>query len=211
MSTETLEVAKRDGVGSTAAKKLRNAGRIPAVLYGHGEENVNLSLKTDAITRLIFAGSKLVDLTGDLTESALVSDVQWDSFGSEVIHVDLTRVSKTESIEVAVPIEVHGEAPGTKQGGMLQFVTHEVTISCAASALPEHIQVNVGQLGMNAAILASELTLPAGATLLSPGTDMIVQVTQPSGVAAESTPADAVAEPEVIGRGGDEAESNDGE
>ena len=103
-----LNAAVRTEVGSNAVKQVRKAGRIPAVLYGHGEQNVNLSLAGDEVHALIRHGSKLVDLKGDVADTALIRDVQWSTFGTDVLHVDLARVSADERVHVTVPVEVKG-------------------------------------------------------------------------------------------------------
>jgi len=211
MSTETIEVAKRDGVGSAASRKLRQTGSIPAILYGHGEANVNLSVNQDAISRIVHHGSKLLNLTGAVTETALLRDVQWDSFGIDVLHVDFTRVSQTEAVEVTVPIELAGEAPGISAGGKLSFPTHQVTIRCPAANIPEQIKVNIGHLNMGEGVHASEIELPEGGSMVTPSTDVIVQISKPAGMKAqadEESGDDVSAEPEVIAKGkGDEEDS----
>lgn len=196
MSSETIEVKKREGVGSLAARKLRANGQVPAILYGHGEANVNLAVRSDAISRIIQHGTKLLDLSGDLTETALLRDVQWDAFGVEVLHVDFARVSQSEAVEISVPLEVHGEAVGTKEGGVLTLVLHELTILCPASKIPESIEVNVADLHLGDHLLAENLSLPEGAALVTAPTEMVVHVVAPAagGELEESTEA----EPELI-------------
>ena len=209
MSTETLEVAKREGVGSTASRKLRQTGNVPAILYGHGEDNVNLSVSHDAISRIVHHGTKLLSLTGAVTETALLRDVQWDSFGIDVLHVDFTRVSQSESVEVTLPVELQGEAPGISAGGKLSFPSHEVTIRCAAASIPESLKANIGELNIGQAVHASDLELPEGASLVTPATDVIVQVSKPAGAKVDDDTEDTGAsEPEVIAKGkGDEEDS----
>ena len=102
--TQQLTVAKRTETGKRRMKRLRLSGKIPAVLYGHGQEVVSLAVPTDQITTAIRHGSHLVDLGGELSESALIKDVVWDTFGLEVLHVDLARVDKTEVVEVTVAV-----------------------------------------------------------------------------------------------------------
>lgn len=210
MSSENLEVAKREGVGTLAAKKLRGSGRVPAILYGHGEENVNLSVSSDAIGKVIQHGTKLLALTGDLAETALLRDVQWDAFGIEVLHIDLTRVSQSESVEVALPVELHGEAAGTNEGGILAFVSHSLTIACPASSIPDSLKVTITDLHMGQAIHANEVELPEGASMVTNGTDVVVQVTKPTGMQGSATDEEAdEAEPELIRKdGGDEGEGD---
>lgn len=210
MSTETIEVATREGVGSNASRKLRQTGNIPAILYGHGEGNVNLSVNQDAISRIVHTGSKLLNLTGAVTETALLRDVQWDSFGIDVLHVDFTRVSQTESVEVTVPVELAGEAPGISAGGKLSFPNHQVTIRCPAANIPEMIKLNIGQLNMGQAIHAGDIELPEGGSMVTPASDVIVQISKPAGMKVEEAePADDAAEPEVIAKGKGEEEDSE--
>ncbi len=206
MSSETLQVSKRDALGSLACRKLRAEGLIPANLYGHGEDNMNLSVNAAAVTNLIKHGTKIVSLQGDVKDTALVREVQWDAFGIDVIHVDLTRVSKSEKVEVTLPVEIHGEAPGANAGGLLTVGVHDLTILCPANEVPEQIEVNVSALNVGDAIHASEITLPKGAELVTPGSEVVVQVAAPSGGAGDDEEGEAGAEPEVISKGKDEEE-----
>ncbi len=115
--SETIEVKKRDLVGKRAVKKLRSQGLVPAILYGHGEENVNLCVRKEALGLVIRHGSKILSLTGDINDTALLREVQWDTFGTEILHIDLNRVSQSETVEVTLSVELHGEAPGLSEGG----------------------------------------------------------------------------------------------
>jgi large subunit ribosomal protein L25 len=197
MSSETLEVKKRDELGSLASRRLRMNGEVPANLYGHGEANINLAVKADALNAIIKHGTKLVTLTGGVNDTALVREVQWDTFGVDIIHVDLTRVSQAESVEVTLPVELHGEAPGSSEGGMLTFTLHELTIRCPAASIPDHLHVNIGGLHLGDAIHAGEVQLPAGATMVTAANDVVVQVSRPAGMSAEEAAAVA-GEPELI-------------
>ncbi len=201
MSTETLEVQKREERGTAACNKLRAVGRVPANLYGHGEENVNLSVSADAIHTVIKHGTKVLSLTGHISETALLREVQWDTFGIDVLHIDLTRVSTSESVEVTLPVVVHGEAPGSSAGGQLAFPLHEVTIRCPVGVVPDHLDVNIGSLQIGDAIHAGEIALPEGAEVVTPANDVVVQIVKPSGMAATDTEAaEDGQEPEVIGK-----------
>ncbi len=202
--TEQLTVAKRTETGKRRMKRLRLSGKIPAVLYGHGQEVVSLSVPTDQITAAIRHGSHLVDLGGELSESALIKDVVWDTYGLEVLHVDLARVDKTEIVEVTVAIHIRGVAPGISQGGVLHHLLHEVDMSCTAASIPDHLEVSVNHLDLGKAIHASELKLPEGATLLSPGEKIVVECVLPTEVSETDAAAGDGAEPEVIGRKKDE-------
>jgi ribosomal protein bL25 (Ctc-form) len=110
---------------------------------------------------------KLVTLKGDVTEEALIRDVQWDTYGIHVLHLDLMRVSATETVEVKLSIHLKGEAAGAKDGGVVNFVTHEVEIDCPASAIPEHLVLSLAKLQVGEALHASDIELPAGASLVT--------------------------------------------
>ncbi|MCA9268276.1 MAG: 50S ribosomal protein L25 [Planctomycetales bacterium] len=197
---ESLTVARREKTGKRNMRRLRAAGHVPAVLYGHGEQCVHLAVPTDQLRAAIRHGSKLVDLTGDLSESALIREVQWDTYGIEVLHIDLTRVNKSELVEVTVPIHLRGEAPGTHEGGVVQHLLHEVDLECTAVSIPDHLTVSINHLEVDQAIHASELALPEGAKLLTDGELVVVQCVVPRAVEESETPSVEGAEPELIGR-----------
>jgi large subunit ribosomal protein L25 len=195
---ETIEVKTRDAVGTSRVRKLRSTGLVPAVLYGHGESNVNLAIAKDAVNNVVRHGTKMLALTGAVQDTALLREVQWDAFGVEILHVDLARVSRDEAVEVTLPVELHGEAPGLGEGGQLKFTTHELTIRCPAGSIPEHLVVSVSSLHLGQSIHANEVQLPEGASMVTPSTVVVVQIAQPTAAGEEL--AGAASEPEVIGR-----------
>lgn len=209
MSTETIEVAKREQTGSIASNKLRQTGHVPAILYGHGEENVNLSVSSDAIGKVIQHGTKVLSLTGAVSETALLKDVQWDAFGIDVLHIDLTRVSQSETVEVALPVELHGEAPGLGEGGQLSFPLHQLTIKCPASNIPDHLTANISSLHAGESVHASEIELPEGAELVTPGTEVVVLISGDSKGSSKGDDEESQeqTEPEVIGKGKEDSEA----
>jgi large subunit ribosomal protein L25 len=190
---ETIEVAKRDVLGSRAMIKIREKGDIPAILYGHGQENVCLTVSLDTVNSLIKHGTKLVTLTGGVSDTALLRSVQWSSMGDQIIHVDFARVSQTEDVEVVLPIRLHGEITS----GQLRFASHEIVIRCSAMKIPEYLVCEIGSLKIGQSIHVSELKLPEGATAVTQGSVVIVQVVAAAGETAADG-ADAVAEPELI-------------
>ncbi len=191
---ETIEVAKRDVLGSRAMIKIREKGDIPAILYGHGQENICLTVSLDTVNSLIKHGTKLVTLTGGVSDTALLRSVQWSNMGDQVIHVDFARVSQTEEVEVVLPIRLHGEISGG--GGQLRFVTHEIVIRCSAMKIPEYLVCEIGGLRVGHSIHVSELTFPEGAVAVTPGSVVIVQVAAVAGEAAVGS--EGSVEPELI-------------
>ena len=197
---DTLNVQARNETGSSRMRRLRESGRIPAILYGHGEANVNLVVSSEELFSVMKHGGKLLTLRGDVADSALLRAVQWDTYGNSVLHVDLLRVSATELVETSVAIELRGTAVGTTEGGVVQFVTHEIDIECPAASIPEKIQINIADLHLDNAIHASEVPLPEGAKLVTPGDVVIVQcVTKlEEEVVTAAAPVEGAVEPELI-------------
>jgi len=195
--TEVVHVQLRESSGSIQARKLRAAGRTPAVLYGHGEDTVSLSIATDEIGALLRHGGRVVELQGAVSGNALVRAVQWDSCGSEVLHLDLTRVSTGEMVATTVPVKLRGTAPGTKQGGIVEHVLHELEIRCPVTTLPEELQVSINHLELGQTIHVSDLVLPEGARAVVDGSQVVVHCVLP---AAEVEAAAVATEPELIGR-----------
>jgi len=172
---------------------------VPAILYGHGEKCVDLAAKREALEAVIRHGSRVVDLTGAVKESALIRELQWDTFGIEPIHVDLLRVSKTDRVKVKVPIDLRGDAPGHRAGGTVNLVLHEVEIECTPDLIPEKIHVQIASLEVGGVVKVHDLELPAGAVAVTEGEEPVVTCTMAGGKVKE-TAAAAPAEPEVIGR-----------
>jgi large subunit ribosomal protein L25 len=196
---DILNVQSRNETGSSRMRRLRQSGKVPAILYGHGESNVNLMVGADELTGVIKHGGKLLTLRGDIADSALLRSVQWDTYGKQILHVDLLRVSATELVETTVTIELRGTAVGISEGGILQFVTHEIDIECPAASIPEKIQVSVNDLHLDGAIHASDVALPEGARLITPADSVIVQCVTPLTEEEEpAAPAEGAVEPELI-------------
>jgi len=204
--SEVFHVSLREQTGSRNMHRLRRSGKVPAVLYGHGQPVLNLALGSDEVKALVRHGARVVDLEGAVAEKAFVRELQWDTWGREVLHLDLARVSADERVTVEVQIELKGDAQGVKDGGVLDFVTHSVEIECLVVAIPEKLILRVGGLKLDAHLNADAIELPQGATLVSDPTTTIVSCAKPMEV--EEAGAGDGAEPEVIGKkaGEDDAE-----
>jgi large subunit ribosomal protein L25 len=195
-----LAVETRESQGKHGNRRLRQSGTIPAILYGHGLECVPLSVAADVLTSAIRHGSRLVQLVGAVNESAFIRELQWDTWGTHIIHVDFTRISEHEIVEVRVPVELRGEAPGVREGGVISQLIHEVEIACPASVIPEKLAVNVNHLMLDQTITLAALDLPQGAKILAADMDaVVVQCTVPVEAPEEAAAEAAPGEPEVIG------------
>ncbi len=193
----TLSAETRTDFGKGAARRLRRAGRIPAVLYGHGIEPRHLSLPALAFASAIRHGGLTQVLTITMPDgdsvTALPKAVQRDPIKSEFIHADLLLVQRGEKVAVDVPVRVVGDAaPGTLV--LLEF--DQISIRADATALPEAIEVSVDGLDVGARVHASELALPSGAELVTPP-DTVVVVVNAAPTAEELAPTGEAAEVEA--------------
>ena len=195
----TLTVALRDMSGKRANRRLRNSGRVPAVLYGHNKEVKSLTLSADELDAAVRHGNRFVALSGGLSESAFIKDVQWNTWGTEVLHVDFARVSAHEKVHVTVAVELRGESPGTKDGGVVKHVLHTIELECEAASVPEKISVNINHLDYGKVLHVGDLELPNGVKALTDVATLVVSCVAPVEVSEEETTADE-SEPEVIGR-----------
>jgi large subunit ribosomal protein L25 len=209
MMTDTLDVVARKESGSRHCRRLRREGMVPAILYGHGGACVELAASREAVEAVIRHGSRLVELRGAVKESAVVRELQWDAMGSEPIHLDLLRVSKTDRVRVKVPVDMKGECPGQRGGGVVTLVLHEIELECTADSIPDRVHVSIGALELGHAIKVRDLDLPRGVRALPDPDDAVVTCALPGRrAAAGDEPAAVTAEPEVIGRkSGEEAEA----
>jgi len=208
MSEEVLNVEKRAKSGSQHCRRLRRSGQLPAVLYGHGEQTVSLTLKTDEMDRVLRHGAQMVQMKGGLSDQALIRDIQWDTFGTQVLHVDFLRVAKGEKIQVTVPVELRGDAPGTKEGGIVKQLEHNVELETLPSVIPERLHLNINELHLDQSLTAADIEdLPEGATLLiEPGAVLVQCVVPLEAAEPEEEVEPTGAEPELIGREEEEAE-----
>jgi len=198
MATTTLRVAARQSFGKHEMKRLRLAGKIPANLYGHGQPNVHLALSADEVDAAIRHGAHLVELTGAVNESALIKSVQWDAFGSEIMHLDLTRAQASELVETSVNVELRGEAPGVCNGGIVEQPVHVIRFRCPAGLIPDKLVISLKSLELGQSLTAADIKLPQGAQLLSDPSEVVVHC-----IAAkdeDESAASSEAEPEIIGR-----------
>ncbi len=196
---EVLTVKRREAHGKHATKRLRNAGGVPAVLYGHGQENLHLTVAADQLAAALRHHSRVVQLSGEISEQALIRELQWDTFGIEVLHIDFTRVSADEKVRVTVSIELRGEAPGVRDGGAVDHRLHEVEIECLAAAIPDKLHVRINQLALGQAIKVSDMELPANTEVLADADEIVVLCIERVEEDLESASA-TPGEPEVIGR-----------
>lgn len=204
---EVFHVKKREVTGKRRIRRLRAEGVVPAVLYGHGEACVNLAIGVDEVKALIRHGARVVDLEGAVNEKAFVRELQWDTFGVDVLHLDLARVSADERVNVEVNVELKGTAPGVAEGGVVDFLTHTVEIEAPVIAIPEKLILRLNELKLNGHLNADKIELPEGVKLLTDPDTVIASCAKPQELPEAGAVGGDGSEPEVIGRkAGDEEE-----
>ncbi len=196
---QTINVKKRDAFGKRRNRRLRNEGNVPAVLYGHKQAVQPLTISAEEIEAVVRHGNRFVELAGELREKAFIKDVQWNTWGTQILHVDFARVSEHEKVQVTIPVELRGDAPGTKDGGVVKHVLHSIELVCEAAAIPEKLEVNINHLEFNQVIHVVDLELPAGATTTIEPTAVVVSCSLPTEV-SEEVSTDDDTQPEIIGR-----------
>ena len=199
---ETRDKAKNKGTGSRFSRRLRKQGRIPAIIYGHKQDPQPISMSRDSVWEMIKKLTHLAELTlgaGGVTEIVIVRDLQWDHLGKEILHLDFARVSADESIETNVRIDIRGTAPGVNEGGILELLVHDLSVTCRANAIPDSIKIDVSHLGLNQAIHVKDLVLPEGVKLdAEPELLLVHVVTRSAEVAATPAEGDGATQPVVI-------------
>jgi len=199
--TLSLKAEIREHTGSKAASQVRRQGRIPAIVYGHKEEPVVISLDAHDFVEALHHGTRLMDIkVGRRSEKAIVKDLQYDHLGRKIIHVDLVRVDVKEKVIVTVPIELKGTTKGTHHGGLLEEHADRLEVQCLPTNIPEAIVVSVRDVEVGDSIHARDVELPEGVVLVS-SADMLLVACRALAVAetTEELEEEAPAAPEVIG------------
>lgn len=203
MAVQTAQVTAkaRPELGTRANRRLRVAGLLPGVIYGHKEAVIPVSLPRKEVVNHLNHGAHLFDLSLDgKSEKVLVKEVQYDHLGLEVIHVDFARVSLDEKVTVTVPLELRGTPKGEADGGVLQQIISELEVECLVTEIPDAIRHNVSEMALNDVLHIKDLKLPQGVQVKQ-DEDLIVATVKEIVEAAPAVAAEeGAAEPELIGR-----------
>lgn len=203
MASVPFSASKRSTTGKGVARKLRAAGKVPAVIYGHAREAQSLELEHHALQLLLekhpYQSTVIaLDIDGT-TSNTLIREIQRHPFKKQIVHVDFQELVAGEKVTVPVPLQFTGTPEGVRHGGgMLDQVLHELEVSCDPANIPHHIVVDVTPLTIGHSIHAGEIVLPTGVTLETDAEATVCVCAAPK-VEVEAAPAEAaVAEPEVI-------------
>jgi len=208
MATASLSATPRTDKGTGVARKLRQGGRVPGVIYGHSRQPQSLAIDTRELERLltqINAASTVIELSVDgAVARTLIREIQRHPFRRHILHVDFQELVAGEKVTVSVPLRFIGTAEGVRNaGGILEEVMHQLHIRVDPAAIPDHIDVDVTNVAIGHSLHVSDIILPEGLTVLDEEDATICVVAAPKHV--EPTPVEGVAvvpeaaaEPELI-------------
>lgn len=205
MEIETLKADTRTDAGTHASRKLRKAGKIPTIIYGHGKAPQSVALTLHDVEVALGRGARTlhVDVAGS-KEQFFIKAVQYDHLNATPIHMDLARVSKDERVKVRVGIELRGVAKGTTEGGILDLHMADIEIECGVMEIPDTFHPFVTDLDIGDSLYVRDLELPSGVVAITNADERIATVRSPEKeVEAEEVDAEGEAEeaqPERIGR-----------
>jgi large subunit ribosomal protein L25 len=183
MSEYQLAAESRTDTGKGAARRVRAAGRVPAVLYGHGIKPEHLSINAREFGQALRSGgaNALLELQlGKTRHLALAREVQRHPVRGTFIHVDFLVVRRGEKVTVSVPVHLTGSAPGVLRGGILDQDLHQLSVEAEVTAVPEAIEADVSGLEIGDVLRVGDLKAPAGATVLDDAEASVVSVVAPT-------------------------------
>ncbi len=214
MAEITLEVSRREGTGKGVATKLRQKGKIPAVVYGGHRDPVAIEVDRKSVADLIHKSEHgvrsifLLKMAGtDQQRHAMIKDIQIDPISRTMQHIDFVRVMMDEVVRTSVPVRLNGTAIGVKEGGLLDWQIRDLHVECLPNAIPDSIEIDISPLAHHEYYRISDLNLPQGVKVLDDPERVVVGVTHARAEVALETEAAAAAaeaapaEPEVIKRG----------
>jgi large subunit ribosomal protein L25 len=203
LSTETLKAKQREAQGTRACRRLRAEGEIPAVVYGHGEAPQAVQVSHEQLEDALRRRARMFELElGAKKDMVLLKEVQYDAFGSEIVHADFIRVAMDEAITLEVPIQLKG-APKAEHA-VLQQTLPSVQIQCLPKDIPEAIIAMVAELTIGQTLHVREITPPQGVKILTDPELIVATLTaileEVAAPAAAPVEGEGGVEPEVIGR-----------
>jgi large subunit ribosomal protein L25 len=222
MQRQVIEAEPRSSKGKNEMRRLRQAGRVPAVLYGAGKDSLPLSVNLRQLRSLLRAGQNEIfelRVQGGESTPAMIVETQREPVKWALLHLDFHRIAMDRKLEVAVAVFLVGEPPGVKlQGGMLEQVLREVEVECFPLDIPARITVDVGSLALGQSVRIQDLQAQVGdrVEFLQDPHSVICHVVTPRAVEEEKPAEEEVAaaptEPELIKKGkGEEEEAPEGE
>jgi large subunit ribosomal protein L25 len=211
MKDKSLAARLRTGKGKEEARRLRNQGLIPAVVYGQREETIPVTLNPQQLTKALRGGAgerSLINLTieglqdGPVTKTVILKEKQVDPVKRTLLHVDLYTVAMDETIHVAIPVHVVGKSVGVELGGVLEQVLREIEVECLPGDIPPSIDVDVSALDVGDSIHVADITLEKAKILVDPEQTLVTVV--PPTVYEEPVLEEEIVEEEELEEGEEE-------
>ena len=177
MDTIEIKGERRTAHGTQRSRKLRDQGRLPAVIYGHGEKPETITLDRHEVVVGLAHGARTMQVEVDGKKGQyLIKEIQYDHLDQTPIHMDLTRVNLNERVTVNVGIELRGTPKGSHEGGILDQYLADIEVECLVSQIPGTFHPLVTELGVGDSLLVKDLQLPTGVTVLADDEDRICAV-----------------------------------
>lgn len=202
MATATLNANVRAETGKGAARKIRQAGDIPAVIYGHNRDPQSLVLnarETEKLVKSIAVSSTVIELAIEgKTARTLIREIQRHPFKRHILHIDFQELVAGETVTVKCPIVYIGTPEGVRlDGGILDQIMHELQIQVDPGNIPNHIDVDISALKVGKSLHVSDLKVPAGIKIVDDASSTVC-IVQQSKTHADAPAAEGAAEPELI-------------
>ncbi|APH06724.1 50S ribosomal protein L25/general stress protein Ctc [Bacillus weihaiensis] len=178
----TLQAVERTEFTNSARRKVRESGQVPAVIYGKATESKAVALDSIELIKTLRDEGKNTIITLDVNGSShavMLYDMQTDPLKNELVHADFHVVDMKADVEVEVPLHLTGEAQGVKDGGVLQQPLHELTISAKPNKIPQSIDVDISELGVNETYLVKDLSSSADYTIVQDEEQVIASILPP--------------------------------
>lgn len=183
MAEVGLQAEVREGRGKGVARKLRAAGKVPATMYGRGTDPITLAVEARALGHSLATDAGvnvLIDLQVDgESHLTMAREIARNPIRGTILHVDFLKISRDEKIHVEVPVHFEGEAPGTKEGGVLEHHLWELSVECLPGAVPDNISVDISSLGVGESLRIDQVSPPEGVTILNDAEAVIVSCVVP--------------------------------
>jgi len=207
MSEVNIKAAKRTISTKSSVNQSRKSGFVPGIYYSKEEEPIPITLAEMSLKSLVYTTeTHLVNLQIDDTDvkKSILKNVQFDPVSDKIVHFDFQGISLDQLIEIEVPVTLEGQSKGVKDGGLVQHTLHKLHVSCFPTDIPEHITLNISNLGIGDSIHVKDIVLDKVKVLNNPDV-IIVSIVMPRAVAEPTTPTEGEVaekmEPEVIGKG----------
>ena len=212
MADVTLKAELRTEAGKGPAGRARRAGLVPAVLYGLGDESIAVSVPSRELSHLLASDSganTLITLQLDGgSQLALPRQIQRHPTKGTLIHIDFVRVRADQTIQAEVPVRLTGDAEGVARGGVLEQLLHSVSVEALPRDVPNSLEIDITTLEIGSSVHVSDLSAPAGVTVLNEADAVVAQISAPR-VAEEEAPAEGEAAEGEGGEGGTPAASSE--